>query len=870
MVTMNANELRRAFVEFFTRRDHAHLPSSSLIPHDPSLLFTNAGMVQFKPYFLGEEQPPHPRAVTVQKCVRAGGKHNDLEEVGRTSRHLTFFEMLGNFSFGDYFKEAAIPLAWEFVTEVLGLDPDRLWVTVHLTDDEAEEIWATTTGIPRERIQRLDEDNWWRMADTGPNGPCSEIFWDRGPRYGPDGGPAHGGDERFVEIWNLVFMQFETDESGTSRPLPRPSIDTGAGLERILAVLQGVDSVFEIDEMSRLIEAAEAATGYRYGGDERSNLSLRILAEHARTMTFLISDGVFPSNEDRGYVLRRIMRRAIRHAYLLGVADLVTPRLVDAVVDIMGSDYPQLVASHDLVRSVVEREEHQFRRTLATGSTILDERLAALPAGAELPGADAFLLHDTYGFPYEVTAEVAAERGFRVDRAGFDLEMAEQRRRAKEARKGAVQAADLEPVQALLEQHGLTEFVGREQETDVEARVLAVTGLGTDQVSVFLDRTPFYAESGGQVGDTGEIVALGPDGEITGRAEVLDTVYALPGVHRHLVRLVDGQIVAGQPARASIDVARRNAIRRNHTGTHLLHWALREVLGDHVKQQGSLVAPDRLRFDFSHFEPLTDEQVRAIEDLANAEILSNPEARHEEMTKARAEELGAIAFFGDKYGDLVRVLQAGPTLEFCGGTHVKALGDIGPVKIVSEGSIGSNLRRIEAVTGTGTVELLRQEQDRIDRAAQLLNVPRNELTDGLEKRLAELKSARDELKALRRQVASGRAAELAAAADDGLVVARVDGIDRDDLRDLAVAVRDRDGVRAVVLGGAPSGGGAALVAAVRPDSGLVASELIAAGAKAIRGGGGKSPELAMAGGKSPEHLDEALDLARRAARLAPA
>ena len=867
---MDANQLRRAFVEFFTERDHLRIPSSSLIPHDQTLLFTNAGMVQFKPYFLGEEKPPHPRAVTVQKCVRAGGKHNDLEEVGRTTRHLTFFEMLGNFSFGDYFKQQAIPLAWEFVTEVLGLDPDRLWVTVHLTDDEAEEIWASTTGIPRERIQRLDEDNWWRMADTGPNGPCSEIFWDKGPEYGPDGGPAHGGDERFIEIWNLVFMQFETDEAGQSRPLPRPSIDTGAGLERILAVLQGVDSVFEIDEMARLITAAEEATGYRYGGDERSNLSLRILAEHARTMTFLISDGVFPSNEDRGYVLRRIMRRAIRHAYLLGVEDLVTPRLVDAVVEIMGDDYPQLVTTHQLVRSVVEREEQQFRRTLATGVSILEDHLAGLEPGAEVPGAMAFLLHDTYGFPYEVTAEVAAERGFTVDRAGFESEMAEQRRRAKQARKGHVYAADIEQVQALLEEHGQTEFVGREQVTDVDATVLAVTGLGTDQVSVFLDRTPFYAESGGQVGDTGVIDALDDDGNVTGRVEVLDTVYAVAGVHRHVVRLVEGQVLAGQRARASIDVARRDAIRRNHTATHLLHWALRQVLGEHVKQQGSLVAPDRLRFDFSHFEPLNSEQIRRIEDLANDQVLANSRASHDEMTKAEAEELGAIAFFGDKYGERVRVLQAGPTLEFCGGTHVRALGDIGLIKIVSEGSIGSNLRRIEAVTGSGTVSLLRQEQDRIERVAQLLNVPRTEVTDGVEKRLAELKAARDELKALRRQLAAGRAAELAARAEGGIVIARVDGVDRDDLRDLAAAIRDRDGVRAVVLGGAPAGGGAALVAAVRPDSGLVASDLIAEGAKVIRGGGGKSPELAMAGGKEPENLDHALELARRAAGVTAA
>ncbi|MFV0257282.1 MAG: alanine--tRNA ligase [Acidimicrobiales bacterium] len=884
---MKAAELRRAFTRFFVERGHEAIPSASLIPHDQTLLFVNSGMVPFKPYFLGEETPSHPRAVTVQKCVRAGGKHNDLDEVGRTTRHLTFFEMLGNFSFGDYFKERAIPLAWEFVTGVLGLDPDRLWVTVHLSDDEAAGIWEHTVGVPAERIQRLDEDNWWRMADTGPNGPCSEIFWDKGPAYGADGGPAHGGEERFVEIWNLVFMQFETAEDGTSTPLPKPSIDTGAGLERILAVLQGKDSVFQIDEMARLIAAAETVTGYQLGDNDASDLALRVLAEHARTMTFLIADGVFPSNEDRGYVLRRIMRRAIRFAYLLGVESLVTPRLVDAVVEIMGDAYPDLVESHELIRSVVEREELQFRRTLVTGSAILTDRLDELPPGGELAGSVAFLLHDTYGFPVEVTAEVATERGFTVDLAGYETDMAAQRARAKAARATIGQAADVEVVQRLVEHDGPTDFVGRNDLVDVAARVLAVTGpegdgtggpaaadtaigspddpvdgdpaTGQATLSIFLDRSPFYAESGGQIGDTGTIVTD------TGTAQVLDTVYAAPGIHRHVVRMEHGVISPGQHALASVDVARRDAIRRNHTGTHLLHWALREVLGDHVKQQGSMVAPDRLRFDFSHFEPLTHEQIGRIEDLVNAEILANPAADHTEVTKAEAESMGAIAFFGDKYGDLVRVLRAGPSLEFCGGTHVKALGDIGPVKIISEGSIGSNLRRVEAVTGTGAIELLRHEQDTLDRAAALLNVPRGDVLDGVEKRVEEIKALRDELKSLRAQAAGQRAAELAGAAVGGVVLSRVDGVSRDDLKDLAVAIRGRPGVRAVVLGSAPDGGGAALVAAVAPDAGVTAGELLAGGARAIGGGGGKGQDLAMAGGKNPGGIDEALRLAAEAA-----
>ncbi len=863
---MRAKELRRAFIEFFEHRDHKRIASASLIPHDQSLLFVNSGMVPFKPYFLGDEKPVHPRAVSVQKCVRAGGKHNDLEEVGRTARHFTFFEMMGNFSFGDYFKPEAVAMAWEFVTEVLDLDPDRLWVTVHLTDDEAEAIWRDDVGVPADRIQRLDEDNWWRMADTGPNGPCSEIFWDKGPAYGPDGGPANPeADERYVEIWNLVFMQFETDDTGRSTPLPKPSIDTGAGLERILAVLNEKDSLFEIDEMASLIEAAQTATGYQLGHDEDSDLALRVLAEHARAMTFLISDGVSPSNEGRGFVLRRIMRRAIRFAYVLGVTDLVTGTLVDAVVDIMGSDYPQLVATHELIRAAVEREETQFRKTLESGSAILDQRLAELPHGGELDGSVAFLLHDTYGFPFEVTEEVVRERGFTVDRTGFEAGMAEQRQRAKDARKGIVQAADAEQVQELVERGGLTEFVGRSNDpselVDVAATVQLVTGLGTDTVSVFVDRTPAYAESGGQIGDTG-IIATD-----TGSARIVDTVYAVPDVHRHVVEVIEGELLAGQTAQVSIDVERRDAIRRHHTGTHLLHYALREVLGDHVMQQGSWVGPDRLRFDFSHFDPVTAEQVTAIEDLVNTLVLANPGTEHPEVSKTEAEKMGAVAFFGDKYGDTVRVLRAGPTLEFCGGTHVKALGDIGLLKIVSESSIGSNLRRVEAVVGTGAIDILRAEQLMIDEVASQLNVPRTDVLDGLSKRMTAMVGLQSQLKELEGRLAVGQAGDLAGSASDGVVVARVDEISRDQLKDLAVAVRDREGIRAVVLGGEPDGGGAALVAAVVADAGVDAGALIADGAKVIKGGGGRGAELAVAGGKDPNGLDEALALARQAAGI---
>jgi len=866
MPPQTANELRRAFTDFFVERGHTLVPSASLIPHDPTVLFTVAGMVPFKPYFLGDETPPYRRATSVQKCVRAGGKHNDLDDVGRTARHLVFFEMLGNFSFGDYFKADAIPYAWEFITEVLGLDRDRLWVTVHHSDDEAAELWRDAVGVAPERIQRLGEDNFWRMGDTGPCGPSSEIFWDKGPEYGADGGPAHGSEARFVEIWNLVFMQFNQGADGSMTPLPKPSIDTGAGLERILGVLQRQDSVWEIDVLAPLVEAAAELTGQRYvPGDyeDRASFSLRVMAEHARSATMLVNDGVFPSNEDRGYVLRRIIRRAVRHAYRLGSTSLVLPALAERAVDVMGDAYPDVVKNRDFILGVLAREEERFRQTLRTGLTILDTELDKLPEGGRLDGAVAFKLHDTYGFPLELTAEIGAERGVEVDRAGFDAEMAEQRQRAKEARKAAGEPADaVDLYRELVEQFGTTEFTGY-ADTEGEGRVLAVQPRDDGLVEVFLDRTPFYAESGGQVGDTGTLVTPG------GKAEVVDTTFALPGLRRHLARVVEGQLSAGETARATVDRARRDAIRRNHTATHLLHWALREVVGDHVKQAGSLVAPDRLRFDFSHYAALTPEQIARVEDLVNEEVLANEPVRHYETTKAQAEAQGAIAFFGDKYGDVVRVLEAGSrSVELCGGTHVRATGDIGAVKIVSEGSIGSNLRRVEAVTGANTLALLRRDEEQLNEAAQLVGTAPEQLVEGVQRKLEELRALRDELKAVRQQAATARASELAATAQGGVVVARVDGVAPGDLRELALAVRAQAGVEAVVLGGAPGSGGAALVAAVTPESGLVASDLIRDAAKAVKGGGGPSKDVATAGGKDPAALDAALDLARAAAGIA--
>ncbi len=863
----NADQLRAAFLDYFAERGHTVVPSASLIPHDPTVLFTVAGMVPFKPYFVGDEVPPYTRAVSSQKSARAGGKHNDLDDVGRTKRHLVFFEMLGNFSFGDYFKHEIIPWSWELTTEVLGLDGDRLWITVHDSDDEAEAIWHEVVGVPLERIQRLgDKDNFWQMGDTGPCGPCSEIHIDRGPAFGPEGGPlADPGGDRFMEFWNLVFMQYNQAPDGSRTLLPKPSIDTGAGLERLLCLLQGVDAVWETDLMQPLIDRACSLTGKTYTPgdyDDRVSFSMRVLAEHARSSTMLVNDGVFPSNEGRGYVLRRIIRRAVRYAYLLGTDRLVMPSLVETACEVMGNAYPDVAANRDFITGVLTREEERFRQTLRTGLAILEDELQASPS--ELPGRTAFTLHDTYGFPLELTEEIAGERGIGVDTAGFDTEMRAQRERAKAARKGAdVDDARLDDYRELVEQFGVTEFIGYQHDTS-ESRVLAVlTGASgphagqDDLVESFLDRTPFYAESGGQIGDAGTITTQ------TGVAEVIDCTFALPGLRRHVARMVSGTIYPGETATATIDVVRRDATRRNHTGTHLLHHALREVLGEHVKQAGSLVGPDRLRFDFTHYAAVTDEEIARIEAIANRETLDNAPVRAFETTKDEAVALGAIAFFGDKYGDIVRVLEAGSSIELCGGTHVRATGDIGIIKVVSESSIGSNLRRIEAVTGANSLALLQRDETVLSEAARLVGATTDNLVEGVQKRLEEIRALQDEVRALRSQLAAGRALELTAAAVDGALVERVDGLSPGDLRDLAIAVRQA-GVDVVVLGGVSSSGGVSLVAAVTTASGRVAGDLIKDAAKAVGGGGGGKGEIATAGGKLPQGLDEALSIARRA------
>jgi len=870
----NADELRATFCDFFAARGHTIVPSASLIPVDATLLFTNAGMVPFKAYFVGDETPPFRRAASVQKCVRAGGKHNDLDDVGRTNRHFTFFEMLGNFSFGDYFKADAIRWAWELYTEVLRLDPDRLWATVHTTDDEAEQIWRDVVGLPAEKVQRLGDANFWRMADTGPCGPSSEIFWDLGDGYGPPTGPA-GNEDRYVEIWNLVFMQFDAKPDGELVALPAPSVDTGAGLERNLAVLQGVESVWDIDVLRPLLAAAEAATGVRYGGfpGTDSDVSLRILAEHGRSMTFLVADGVVPSNEERGYVLRRIIRRAVRHAFLLGAQELVTPRLVDATVEVMGGAYPEIARQRGLVSDIVRREEERFRSTLARGLEFLDGVLRHGDVGGE----DAFFLHDTLGFPIDLTREIASERGREVDLEGFRARMTEQRARAKEAHRAAGGRAEapVELYRELLDEVGPTDFTGRMEYETTGAKVRAIIA-GRDRlaqatqgsaVAVVLDRSPFYAESGGQVGDTGTLEAPGV------RVAVTDTQYALPGLVIHLGTVEEGTLAEGDVVTARIDGARRDAIRRNHTATHLLHWALREVLGGHVQQAGSYVGPDRLRFDFSHFEAVSAADLARVEALANAEVISDAPVRHYETTRDHALEIGALAFFGEKYGDLVRVLEAGEhSIELCGGTHVHALGFIGPIKIVSEGSIGANLRRIEAVTGEAALDHIRHEEEVLRAAAGVLQVKPDELPERVERLLAELRAARQELAAQQARAAAGQAATLAAGATDGVVVARRD-LANDDLRRLALATRDALGTGVVALVGAvpPDGSKGALAVAVSSDlvaHGVSAAEIAKPAARALGGGTAKNPDLVVGGGPKGDQVDAALALLEEHARAA--
>lgn len=846
---MNADELRREFTRFFVDRDHMVIPSASLIPHDSTVLFTVAGMVPFKPYFLGEERPPSARATSIQKCMRAGGKHNDLDQIGQTSRHMTFFEMLGNFSFGDYFKDLAIPFAWSLVTEVLGFDPSQLWVTVHTSDDEAEQLWLDVVGVRPERIQRLEADNWWQMADTGPCGPSSEIFIDRGPSFGADGGPAYGGDDRFIEIWNLVFMQYLRASDGTLSQLPKPCIDTGAGLERILSILQGKDSVFESDLLLPILDAASSVTGVGYGRDEVSDVGLRILADHARATSFLVADGVFPTNEGRGYVLRRIIRRMVVRAHLLGARGNIAQPLISKVIEVMGDHYRELPQNRDMISSVVEREEALFRDRLTVGFQLFEDQIQE----HKISGEVAFRLHDTYGFPIELTQEIALERGVEVDRQGFDQEMERARALSRSAGlKGADDAGLKERVIEIAERYGRSNFVGYER-LEESGRLLALVTDDDGAMVAFFDQTPFYPEGGGQVGDRGELLSD------AGRALVVDTTAPLPGLIGHRIEMIEGSFEPGQSVKMVVDHQARAATRRNHTGTHLVHAALRTVLGDHVAQQGSLVAPDRLRFDYSHFAPLTKEEQRRVEALVNEDILSNAEVVVEEMDREVALSSGAIAFFGDRYGERVRVVRAGSrSVELCGGTHVHNLGALGLFRIISDTSIGSNTRRLEAVTGERALRSVWEQEDLVEAVSAAVRSTPVELLPKIEALGERERSVAADLRAMTSKFLARVALDLVRSASDGVVVARYDELSLEELRELAAIVRSH-GPSIVSLGGIGRDGRVSLVASVANDSGLTASDLLRSGAALIGGGVGRQVDFAMTGGRYPDQLDPALD-----------
>ena len=862
---MRSQEIRQAFIDFFVARDHEYRPSSSLIPVDPTLLVTNAGMVPFKPYFLGEEDPPWPRAVSVQKCVRTV----DIDIIGSTQRHLSFFEMLGNFSFGDYFKEKAIPWSYELVTDGLGLDPDRLWFTVHETDDEAEEIWIETVGVPPDRVQRGGRDNFWQMGIPGPCGPSSELFYDKGKEYGEPGGPIGGGEDRYVEIWNLVFMQNIQDEPyHVVGDLPAKNIDTGMGLDRIAAILQDVPSVFDIDTTREVLRTAERYTRLEYGASEGGDVSLRILADHGRAVTFLIGDGVVPSNDGRGYVLRRVLRRAVRHGWQYGGDGLVVPRLAAATIDALGDAYPDLVEKKDFILDVVTREEEKFRRTLQSGHQLLDTELEE---GASLSGTAAFKLHDTYGFPIDLTREIASERGVEVDVAGFDVEMEAQRQRARAAWKGSDNAETAEVYRELIDAHGLTDFVGYDFESS-DGVVLSMVRQGEtiaraekgQEIEIFLDKTPFYAESGGQVGDSGVITTE------TGEAVVQDTQHVIQGLHGHRAKVTRGELLAGQPVSAAIDSPRREGIRKSHTGTHVLHWAIRDVLGDHAGQAGSLVESGRLRFDFSHFSQVAPQELGEIESEINERLIANSPVSTTITTKEEAEEMGAIAFFGDKYGDIVRVVEVGNfSTEFCGGTHTHSAGQVGPLMIVSESSIGSNLRRVEALTGMAAYDHLVSLRGSLSRTGELLRVAPDQVPQRIQQLLEKVGGLEAKLDAIASQRMGQLAEELAAASETvgevELVVADVGEVGGNELRQIALGVRDRlKGSSLVVLGSVEGGKGALIGVATKDlvERGLSAGELIADAAGQLGGGGSRDPELAQAGGPRGEQLGAALDTAR--------
>ena len=855
---MTSSELRAAFLEFFRARGHAVVPSSPLVPgNDPTLLFTNAGMVQFKDVFLGKDERSYRRAASSQRCVRAGGKHNDLENVGYTARHHTFFEMLGNFSFGDYFKAEAIEFAWDFVTGTLKIAPEKLWVTVYKDDDEAADIWLKRIKIDPKRFARMDEkSNFWSMGDTGPCGPCSEIFYDHGP--GIPGGPPGSKDEdgdRYVEIWNLVFMQFERAADGSMTPLPKPSVDTGMGLERTAAVMQGVHSNYDIDLFVKLIRAAAKATH----ASDTASPSLRVIADHIRACSFLVVDGVIPGNDGRGYVLRRIIRRAIRHGYKLGQEKPFFHTLVPALAAEMGTAYPELARGADHVMRVLKQEEERFAETLQNGMALLDTAIGKMK-GQTIAGATVFKLYDTYGFPVDLTADIARERGLSIDLAGFEREMESQRDRARAASKFGV---DLRAPDTLDAQ---SDFCGYEH-LQGEGRVLAILKGGAevdaaaegDDAQIVLDSTPFYAESGGQVGDVGTLT----NGPATFR--VTDT-RKLGDAHLHVGKVEAGRFRKGDMVTAIVDGATRQATVLNHSATHLLHAALRKVLGTHVIQKGSLVAPDRLRFDFSHTQAVTPQELETIERMVNAEIRRNTAGHIRQMAYDDAIKSGAMALFGEKYGDKVRVLSFGEfSTELCGGTHVGRTGDIGLFKITGEGGIASGIRRIEAVTGEGALEAVRASEATLKRVAGSLRATPGELEGKVFQLLEQQKKLEREISALRSKLATGGGGtDLAGQAVKvngvNVLAVRIEGADAGTLREAADRYRGKLGEAVIVLGAQVADDKVSLVSSVSSATSkkVSAGALIGEVAKLVGGRGGGRPDFAQAGGNDPSKLDEAL------------
>ncbi len=863
---MKSNEIRQLFLDFFRKKGHEVLPSSPLIPKDdPTLLFTNAGMVQFKSVFLGVESRPYKRAVTVQKCLRAGGKHNDLENVGRTARHHTFFEMLGNFSFGDYFKTEAIKWAWEFLTEWVKLPADKLLITVYEKDDEADRIWQDKIGIPSKKIYGLGEkDNFWQMGDTGPCGPCSEILIDQGSEMGcnkPTCGVGCDCD-RYLEIWNLVFMQYSRDSSGTLTPLPKPSIDTGMGIERLSAVLQGKKTNFDSDLFNPIIKNVEEISGKKYGASHSIDTSMRVIADHIRAVAFVLSEGLVPSNEGRGYVLRRIIRRAARHGFMLGIDKPFLCNVIDSVYDIMSEPYPEVLEDTERSKKVLRFEEERFAHTLSSGMTILDRLMNEIKsAGKDLiPGAELFKLYDTYGFPLDLARDIAEDNNLKIDEQDFNEEMELQKTRARASWVGAEE--EISGIyKEVLGKFGPTQFLGYETpQADCKVTALikdnsfAQEAREGEKVEIILNKTPFYGESGGQVGDRGTIKTASSKIAVLNTKKFNDAII-------HIGEIKKGTIKTGMTVHASVDGERRKSIMRNHTATHLLHSALRTVLGDHIKQAGSFVSPERLRFDFTHFYPMEDRELQEVEEVVNEKIIENLPVNTTWTTLDNAVSKGVIALFGEKYGGKVRVVKAGDfTAELCGGTHCNATGEIGPFKIISEGSVAAGIRRIEAITGLAALEFIKTEENELKKIAELLKVKEIKVSDKVEKLLNEYKSQVKELEKAKGKTASDNVSVILEKVVDvdkiKVLSHRIDGFDIKTLRDLADKLKDKIGSGVIVLASS-SNGQVSYVAAVTKDltSKLDAGEIL----KTISGGkGGGRPDMAQGGSKDVEGIDKAV------------